>query len=250
MTPGANGAGGKTISQFLPLGASDPEECDRYYREVHTRYARGFLREMEHVRSYHIGRAEAAYDLNGAWHSRPQVFRYVTLRFTPGHGLAMPPGLRRTIAEDHRVFLRELRGFVIEEEVVIDRLRGQTSLAKYVFEFDRSPGEVAEVGAARLAEQVGRLAALAGEAFGLRQLLVDNVVAEMFSEAIDEPGQRPTSERLPQTLRQGFVELYFDQREWAEDWFARSDVRAALQGEGWGRVHGVRVHEECGLDRR
>jgi hypothetical protein len=240
----------KSIAQFLPLAASSREECDRYYRDVHTRFARSFLREMEHVLSYHIGLAQAAYDVNGRWCASPRTFRYVTLRFAPGSALEMSPELRETISQDHRVFLRELRGFAVEEEVLVDRLNGQTSLVKYVFEYDRHQGEDVDVGSARLSEQLQLLLPLAGEAFGLRLLLVDHVRSEGVSEALDEPGQRSTGERLRTSTRQAFVELYFDQQEWAEQWFARADVRKALLGQGWGAAYGVRVEEECGLDRR
>jgi hypothetical protein len=240
----------KTISQFQPLAASTRAECDRYYREVHTRFARGFLREMPHVRSYHVGLAEAAYDVAGGWAAPPRTFRYITLRFDPGTTLEMGPDLRERIVEDHRVFLRELRAFSVDEEVLVDRLHGQTSLVKYQFEYDRRPGEPAATGAARLSEQLDRLVPLADEAFGLRLLLADHVRFETGSEPVDEPGQRGTGERLAETSRQAFLELYFDQPEWAGEWFRRDDVRAALVGECWGLTSGVRVAEECGLDRR
>jgi len=240
----------KTISQFQPLAASTPAECDRYYRDVHTRFARRFLRAMPNVRSYHVGLAESSYDVAGGWAAPPVTFRYVVLRFDPGTGLSVSPQLRERITEDHRVFLRELRGFSVQEEVLFDRLQGQTSLVKYQFEYDRRPGEPADAGATRLEEQLDRLAALADEAFGLRLLVVDHVLFETGSEPVDEPGQRGTGERLAQTARQAFVELYFDQPEWAEEWFVREEVRSALLGEGWGLARGVRIAEECGLDRR
>lgn len=240
----------KTISQFQPLAASTRADCDRYYREVHTRFARGFLREMPHVRSYHVGLAESSYDVAGGWAAPPLTFRYVVLRFDAGTGLSMGPALRERITQDHRVFLRELRGFSVEEEIVVDRLSGQTSLVKYQFEYDRPSGEPAATGRARLRAQLDRLAPLADDAFGLRLLLVDHVLFETGSEPVDEPGQRSTGERLPQTPRQAFIELYFDQPEWAEEWFRRDDVRSALLGEGWGAARGVKVREECGLDRR
>jgi hypothetical protein len=240
----------KTISHFQPLAASTRAACDRYYREVHTRFARGFLRRMPNVRSYHVGLAEAGFDVAGGWAAPPWTFRYVVLRFDPGSGLDLAPELRERITEDHRIFLRELRGFSVEEEVLVDRLHGQTALVKYQFEYDRRPGEPAEAGVARLRAQLDRLRPLAVDAFGLRLLVVDHVRFETNSEPMDEPGQRSTGERLPETSRQAFVELYFDQAEWAEEWFHRDDVRAALLGEGWGRSYGVRIAEECGLDRR
>jgi hypothetical protein len=162
----------------------------------------------------------------------------------------MSPELRERITQDHRVFLRELRGFSVDEELLVDRLGGQTSLVKYQFEYDRPPGEPADVGAARLREQLDRLVPVAEEAFGLRLLVANHVRFETGSEPVDEPGQRGTGERLSETSRQAFLELYFDQPQWAEEWFRRDDVRSVLVGEGWALAHGVKVAEECGLDRR
>lgn len=240
----------KTMSEFQPLAASTRAEADRYYREVHSRFARGFLRAMESVRSYHTGLAVAPYDVAGGWAAPPRAFRYVVLRYDPGTGLPWTPELRERITQDHRVFLRELRGFAVDEEVLVDRLRGQTALVKYQFAYDRATGEPVELAATRWRSQLDRLVELSGDVFGLRLLLADRVLHETRSDPVDEPGQRSTGERLPDTLRHGFLELYFDQAEWAGEWFARDDVRAALLGEGWGRACGVRVVEECGLDRR
>ncbi|WP_326791626.1 hypothetical protein OHA79_03030 [Streptomyces sp. NBC_00841] len=55
----------KTVSQFLPLSTVTADEADQYYLQVHTRFARHFLREMEQVVSYHINRAVAEYELVG-----------------------------------------------------------------------------------------------------------------------------------------------------------------------------------------
>lgn len=240
----------KSIAQFRPLAASTRAACDRYYREVHTRFARGFLREMPNVRSYHVALAESSYDVAGGWAAPPSTFRYVILRFDPGTGLALAPGRRERIAQDHRLFLRELRGFTVEEDVLVNHLRGQTSLVKYQFEYDRRPDEGSDAGAERLRAQMDRLVSLSDAVFGLRLLIANHVLVETGSEPIDEPGQRSTGQALSDTPRQGFVELYFDQDEWAEEWFRRDDVRAALLGEGWGRAHGVKLAEQCGLDRR
>jgi hypothetical protein len=240
----------KTISQFWPLAASDPETVDRYYRTVHSRFARRTLRGMEHVVSYHTARAEAAYDLNAGWDAPPETFRYVTLRLLPGRSLEFTPEVRSQVSEDHRVFLRGLRGFAVTEEVLLDRTTGQTSLVKYVVEYDRPPRENATDGADRLAGQLEELTNLAMDAFGMRRLVANHVRTESYAAPIDEPGQAPTGEVLASTQRQSFVEIFFDHRDWAEEWFGRDAVRSALLGSGWARVHGVRVTEECGLDRR
>ncbi|MGI5159141.1 hypothetical protein [Microbispora sp. CA-102843] len=253
MSSGGGQRGGtwdKTISHFLPASTVTAEEADRYYLRVHTRFARHFLREKSQVISYHINQATAEYDLLGGWERRPQAFRYVVLRYLPGRGLDYTDDLRETVVADHRLFLRELRPFRVREEVLLDRLTGQTALEKYLFEFDRADG--VDVAAAR--EHLdGCLAVLAEEAssaFGIRQILVNHVIGEQATAPVDEPGQRPLPRILPSTSCQAFLELYFDQREWAEEFFARPVVRAVLQDRFWAAAHGYRVEEQCGLDRR
>ncbi|MEY9211779.1 hypothetical protein NI17_008785 [Thermobifida halotolerans] len=250
--PERTGGGGwaKTVSHFLPASTVTAEEADRYYTRVHTRFARHFLREMDQVVSYHTNRAVAQYDLLGGWERPPRAFRYVVLRFRPGRGLELADGLRETIVADHRLFLRELRPFRVREEVLLDRLGGQTALEKYLFEFDRRDGTDPEEARHHLAEGMAVLAQEASSAFGVRQILVDHVLQEQATEPVDEPGQRPLPRMLSTTPRQAFVECYFDQREWAEEFFARPAVRAVLQNRFWAAAHGYRVAERCGLDRR
>ncbi|MFD7407818.1 hypothetical protein ACFV7R_35335 [Streptomyces sp. NPDC059866] len=240
----------KTVSHFLPLSTVTADEADRHYLAVHTRFARHFLREMDQVVSYHIARAVAEYDLAGGWEQRPRAFRFIVMRFLPGRGLELPDRLRELVVEDHRNFLRDLRPFRVREEVVLDRMSGQTALEKYVFELDRPDGADPGSAAEHLREQMAVLEGEASAAFGIRQILVDHVEAEGVTAPVDEPGQRLLPETLSETSRQAFVELYFDQREWAEDWFARPGVRAVLQDPYWKPVRGYRVEERCGLDRR
>ena len=234
----------KSIAQFQPLAGQSREDADRHYSKVHTRFARAQLRAMPHVLSYHTNRAEAEYDLAGGWGQRPRAFRFVILRFAPGRSLEFPPDVRERVAQDHRLFLRELRGFAVDEEVLVDRLDGQTALVKYLFEYER----VAEARPS-LDELAATLCEL-GDTFGLRRIVLNRVRAEAVAESIDEPGQRPTTRPLPDTAKQAFVEIYFDHRDWAEEWFARPAVRVALIGPAWALARGYRVTEECGLDRR
>lgn len=240
----------KAISHFLPSATLTAEEANRYYLRVHTRFARHFLREMEQVVSYHTGRAVAQYDLLGGWERSPRAFRFVVLRFLPGRGLELTEDLRETIVADHRVFLRELRPFTVSEEVVLDRMSGQTALEKYFFEIDRHDDTTPEAARAHLRRQLVVLAQEASSTFGVRQVLVNHVLREQATVPVDEPGQRPLPETLPTTSRQAFLEFYFDQHEWAQEFFARPAVRAVLQDRYWAAVHGYRIEEQCGLDRR
>jgi hypothetical protein len=151
----------KTISQFSPSAAVGRESADRYYREVHSRFARRTLRAMEHVLTYHTAIAEASYDLNSGWNAPPETFRYVTLRIRAGHTLGFSPEVREQVTQDHRRFLRDLRLFTVEEDVHVDRVGGQTGTVKYLFEYDRVPTEDADDAATRLDGQLVRLTRLA-----------------------------------------------------------------------------------------
>ena len=135
---------GKSIAQFQPLAGQRRHASDRHYRTVHTPFARRTLRAMPHVLSYHTNRAEAELDLARGWSQRPHAFRFVILRFEPGRSLGFPPAVRAQIAEDHRNFLREFRGFPVEETTVLDRLSGQTALVKYLVEYELPEGNADE----------------------------------------------------------------------------------------------------------
>lgn len=243
----------KSIAQFQPLAGQRRGVADRHYDRVHTPFARAVLREMPHVISYHTNRAHAEFDISGGWAQRPRAFRFVILRFTPGRSLEFPPGIRARIAEDHRNFLREFRGFAVDEETVLDRLAGQTALVKYLVEYEAPQPLVPPEAEAEIARLRAALAAAADRPahYGLRQVLLNRVRSEAISEPIDEPGQRTTDRPLPETTKVAFAELYFDARDRAEEWFGQPAARAAVLGTGdWALARATRVVEECGFDRR
>lgn len=240
----------KTYAHFLPLAALPVAESDRHYREVHTRWARTFLRELPDVVSYATDRVLAERDPTGGWGQRPRAFRFISMRYAPGAHLELGAELREQVVQDHRNCLRELRSFQVREQVLVDRVRSGTGLAKHVVELDRRPGTSATEAAARLADGLPVLQEQAQDAFGLRQVLVDHVEGERATEPLDEPGQRPTGRVLPETARSAYLELWFDHADWADEWFARPAVAAVLQDAWWGGARTYRVHEERGLDRR
>ncbi|GAA4554436.1 hypothetical protein [Pseudonocardia xishanensis] len=240
----------KSVVQFDPLPEIGREVADRYYRGAHTGYARRFMRAMPDIVSYHIGLATGGFDIAGGFAAPPPTFRYLTMRFATSAGLDIPAELADRLAEDHRVFLCNIRGFGVAESVRFDRLGRATSLQRYQFEYERTDDEPDAVSAERLDRQVSSIERLIGEAFGARLLVVDRVVAERRPLAIDQPGQRLSAELLPRSNRTAFISVYFDQEEWAQEWFGRDDVRAAVLGTGWSAVRGAKIDEECGLDRR
>lgn len=266
--PGApgEGAGGaapydKTMSSFNPLATLGLDECERHYTTVHTRWARHLLRDRPHVVSYHIDRARGAYDVRGGFGQRPDAWRWVVLRLAPGRRLGLSLAEQEQVVQDHRNCLRDVRSFTVDERIVVDERRGQTTLVKYLFDLERTgDGPVGGTGgdpAIALEEDRRRFdslaAALAEQAragdHGLRLLLQDIVTREQATEPVDEPGQRPVGRVLEQSTKIGFLELYFDQQEWAEDLFGQLAIRQLLR-PAFARVRGYRVEEGCGFDHR
>ncbi len=239
----------KTMSQFLPVSTRSPESCSEHYVQVHSRWARHMLRSKPQVVSYHIARATAEHDLLGTWAGAPSAFWFNTLRYQAGRSLETTDLERATINHDQRRFLRDLRTFDVAEEVLVDELRGQTALVKYVFEFDRDHDTTPAAADVALTEVCRDLAAAAAECFGLRQLVMNRVRAEFAADLVDEPGQRLATAPLPASTRVGLAELYVDQPEWAEEWLGSSKVLAILR-DRFARTRGSRVEESCGLDRR
>jgi hypothetical protein len=211
------------------------------------------LRDRSHVVSYHIDRAVAQYDIRGGFGQRPDAWRYVILRLQPGARLGLSSEEQEQVVQDHRNCLRDLRSFRLSERVVLDELRSQTALVKYLFDFERAPGARGDTGGdtERLGEIADRLAGRAADGdFGLRLLVHDTVLGEQATETVDEPGQRSIGRVLKQTTKVGFLECYFDQQEWAEDLFLLPDVRALLRDPLFAAVRGYRVEESCGFDHR
>src|ERR1700749_3224462 len=128
---------GKVIGRFDPTPARSPEECERHYAEVHVRMAQDLLRPMPSLLSYYTDRAVGQADVTGGWNQRPRAWRFVVLRFTPGESLAFTPEQNEMVAQDHVNCLYRLRSCEAEESVLLDRLGGQTALAKFMLEADR-----------------------------------------------------------------------------------------------------------------
>src|SRR3954451_20007885 len=155
---------GKHFSRFDPTPSKRPEECERHYTQVHVHMAQELLRPMPSLLSYHTNRAVAQADVNGGFNQRPRAWRFAVLRFAPGEALAFSPEQNEMVARDHVNCLYRLRHCDVEETVLLDRLGGQTALAKFVLEADRPASvapETAWASFAALADQV--LTAMDGE---------------------------------------------------------------------------------------
>jgi hypothetical protein len=240
----------KSISSFLPVSKHPQARSERHYVQVHVPFARRLLLAKPQVISYHTNRARSEYDLNGRWRQRPNAWRFVVLRFEEGQGLGFTEEERRVVSNDHRNCLRGLRGCPVTEEVLHDRLAGQTSLAKYLFEFDRYPTTPFEEARERARELGTEFLARAGSAFGIRRISLNLVDGEAETGALDEEGQLITGRLLPETDKVAFLEVYFDHEEWGDGLFAQDGLRELLVDPFFAVARGYKIDERCGLDRR
>lgn len=240
----------KTISRFLPVTDRPAEECERYYTEVHYPWARQMLRARPQVLTYHTNRVLRQYDLLGGFRMRPTAWRFVILTFLPGRGLELDADTARTIAMDHPNCLRDLRGGPVEETVVLDRLGGQTALAKYLVELDRHEDTTPETAWEQATSLVEALADAAAEADGVRLLRLNRVLGEAETAPVVEPGQRTTGRMLPSTDKVAYVEVYVDDRIDGDRFFAQDRIRRLLSDRVFATQAVYHVEERCGLDRR
>jgi hypothetical protein len=239
---------GKSISRFDPTPSRTPEECERHYTEVHVPMAQNLLRPMAGLRSYHVDRALAQLDVSGGWRQRPRAWRFVVLRFADGETLAFTPEQNEMVAQDHVNCLYRLRHSDVEETVVLDKLDGQLSLAKFMIEADRSPGADAAAAWDVFTNLADRVRAIMKDALGARRLIVNRVLGELDCEAVDVEGQRPVGS-LEDTTRVGYIEAYFDHRRWGAEALCALATDSALRDPALVGVNLLYVEEFAALDR-
>src|SRR3954469_15535002 len=212
--------------------------------------AQDLLRPMPSLLSYHTDRVVAQADVTGGWGQRPRAWRVNMLRFAPGEGLAFTPGQNEMVAQDHVNCLYRLRSCEAEETVLLDRLGGQTALAKFMLGADRPASVDPEQAWSSFTELADRVLAAMDGAFGARALFVNRVLNEVECEPLDVEGQRPVG-ILEETTRVGYIEAYFDHRRWGEE-----TLGALAQGGALGRISDLvdvnlmRLEEEGALDAR
>jgi hypothetical protein len=240
---------GKVIGRFDPTPSRTPEECERHYTRVHVRMAQELLRPMPSLLSYYTNRALAQADVTGAWEQRPRAWRFVVLRFAPGETLAFTAEQNEMVAQDHVNCLCRLRSCEVEEAVLLDRLDGQLTLAKFMIEADRAPGVEPEQAWQAFAELADRVQAMMNGAFGSRSLFLNRVVNEVECEPLDVEGQRPIG-LLEETTRLGYIEAYFDHRRWGEESLAPLAANGGLRQSSLVDVNLLHVEEQAPLDAR
>lgn len=245
----------KSITRFDELPGLPRTQCDRHYEDIHTRFIRQNFRLMPQAVTYHPQRAVAQLDPEGGWTPETDAWRYVVSRFDAS--IDAGPQWRAIIGDieqDHTRFMSNMRLSVVREEVMVDRLCGQTSLEKYLLEVDADT--LTDVGRAQeaLRRFADRAAPTARTAYGIRLLILNEVEREGVSEPLTAPGQSFGLGRyLSATDKIGYVEFYGDQREWMEEFFAGAlceHLTALRRTPGVGRCDLYRVRETCGIDHR
>ena len=240
----------KAIGRFDPTPSRAPEECERHYIQVHVRMAKELLRPMPSLRAYHTNRVVAQADVTGGWSQLPRAWRFNMLRFAPGEALAFTPEQDEMVARDHVNCLYRLRHCNVEETVLLDRLSGQTALAKFLLEADRPASVDPERAWASFSELAERVLAMMDGAFGARALYANRVLSELECEPVDVEGQRPVGV-LAETTRVGYLEAYFDHPRWGEEALGVLARDGALgQVRDLVDVNLFRVEEQTPLDRR
>lgn len=240
---------GKSISRFQPTPSRSPAECERHYNRVHVRMAQDLLRPMPGFLSYHTDRAIAQADVNGRFDQRPRAWRFVVLRFAPDVALAFTPEQNDMVARDHINCLYRLRHCDVEETILLHRLDGQLTLAKFLIEADRAPGVDAGAGWAALHRIAERMHAAMAAAFGARMLIVNRAVNEVECEPLDVEGQRPVG-LLSEPTRVGYIEAYFDHVRWGEEVLGPLAAGEGLLDPALANVNLLQVQEHTALDVR
>ena len=238
---------GKVIGRFDPTPSRTPEECERHYTHVHVRMAQDLLRPMPSLLSYYTDRAVAQADVNGGWNQRPQAWRFVVLRFTPGETLAFTPEQNEMVAQDHVNCLCRLRSCEVDEHLLLDRVDGQLALSKFMVEADRAPGVDADTAWGVFNRLANRVHGAMDGAFGARRLIVNRVLNEVECEPLDVEGQRPVGLR-EDTSRLGYIEAYFDHPRWGEEALGVLAAGGALRDPALVDVNLLRVEELAPLD--
>jgi hypothetical protein len=220
----------KRILSFLPSALRSFEACERHYLEVHRPWAVNALGAHERLLGYSTTRLEAQWSADGAFGRRPHEWRYASLRFRPPE-LEFDAVTARLIAEDHLNFLRDLRRFDVDEGIAFERPSGQLTSAKYVVLLDRPDLGVDRRSAGE--QLVAALVTLLDEAYGARRLVVNRVLRERENVAIREPGQQPTGRVLPASDRVMMLELYFDDSDWGDRFFASPPLVELVGASGF-----------------
>jgi hypothetical protein len=175
----------KIIGKFDPVTNRTFDEAEQHYVGVHTQFARRMFRDhAPTVSRYAINRALRQYSVAGQFNQKPRAWRLVICHVDAEE--LLPERMLPLIWRDHTNTQKGIRACMVEEQVVADRLNGQTSTVKFLVEHDRQPGQsVEQADAFYDGRYLPAITPLLRDALGFR-LFVSNRVKEEADVADSE----------------------------------------------------------------
>lgn len=235
----------KSIAQLDAVATRPLEEAERYYLDVHVPLLQRLYADLtDHVERYAPQRVLGRLDPSGGFGRKADVWRFIVHHYRDEFSVGMSEQWRDVASRDHEHFLENLRVFHVDgEDVVVDRLRGQTSTSKYLLRIGGPRVAAVDTVMEALVEQFAR-------APQARRLVINTVTTERVVAALDRPGQLVTPEIAPSDVG-CIVELYFDNQRAGAAFFSDDRVRLPLLLDlGADKVSGYVVDELTAYDAR
>ena len=177
----------KSIAFLDHLPDKSEEACDRHYLQHHVPLVVNMMRETGIGTSYYTAKAVARRQADGSWSPDVQEWRSASIRVSiPAEGWALDEGTRRSIEDDHRRFLCNLRSYMCSESVV--RGRASEAQAKLILEVANRRGcfAASRQPTAEFLDAVSRAGEQSDE---IALLLVNRVRRQEVAQELDFPGQ-------------------------------------------------------------
>lgn len=243
------------MSRFLPPAAVGRKKAEWHYANVHHPFARRMFRDHgEILTRYVANRADLQYSLRGHFEEDPTLWRFVITEVDDDMANAsayIPDWFQPLIWEDHKKCIERVEAWEVDEHVIVDRRCGQITMAKFMFLYDSIDPKVVEGRMATYSrDHVPALAELFRSAYGGR-MYVSNVVRRQ-AETTDDFGEGAayTGGYAAFAPVMAIAEFYFDNAEWADEFFSSRPVVALMRDSSLGRIAGFSITETVGVDKR
>jgi hypothetical protein len=243
----------KIVWRGLPVPTRARELAEAHYVEVHVPLSRRFLLLDPAQVAYSTLRARRQLDIAGGFYDATKAWRFIVFLEDPSVPAREPTPaqrrLRRLLTDDNPLVIGESIRCEVEEEVLVDRLSGQTSFVKALLEFDRHPGRSPAESEAELRRFADELADRARASPGTR-LLVANWARRQQRQRMRADGGYEVTDWEPAGPKVGYLELLFDNPAAAADLLGAEEVIDAVFGPAFADAGAYLVEERCEFDRR
>ena len=168
----------------------------------------------------------------------------------PSASAWIPEWAQSLIWDDHRKCIERIEAWEVDETVRVDLRCGQTALVKFLFIYASGESEHADRLQRYQEHHVPSLEQHFRGAFGAR-LYVSNVVQRQAATT-DEYGDGAayTGGYAPAASVLALDEFYFDNGEWADEFFSSEQVLGLMRDSELGRAEGYAISEFIGVDKR